>query len=538
MMKARFIFITGGVVSSLGKGITAASIGLLLKSRGLSVINQKFDPYLNIDPGTMNPYQHGEVFVTEDGGETDLDLGHYERFTDVPLHKFNSHTAGKVYLSILDHERAGDYCGATVQVIPHVTDEIKNRIMKTAERTGSDIVITEIGGTVGDIESLPFIEAIRQIRNTVGREHCLFIHLGLLPYLKECGELKTKPMQHSVKELLGFGIQPDIIMCRSEKKLSKSIREKLSLFCNVSQDAIIENLTAKSIYEVPLMLEEGNLGKKICQLFNIPDTEPDLQSWKEMVESYYHPEKEVTIALVGKYTELPDAYLSVSEALTAAGVYHHTRVKQVWIDAEKITDEAKAEELLKGVQAVIVPGGFGERGIEGMVLTAAYTRTKGIPYFGICLGMQIAVIDFARHVLGLTGAHSSEFVKTCEHPVIDLMPDQKDAQLGGTLRLGSFCCMIAEHTKAEQAYKMHEIRERHRHRYEFNNLYRSQFEHSDMQLSGINPERNLVEIVELKNHPWFVAVQFHPEFASRPNKPHPLFRDFIGAALTKKQRME
>ncbi|MGP1445617.1 CTP synthase [Treponema sp.] len=536
-MKARFIFITGGVVSSLGKGITAASIGLLLKSRGFSVINQKFDPYLNIDPGTMNPYQHGEVFVTEDGGETDLDLGHYERFTDVALHKFNSHTAGKVYLSILDHERAGDYCGATVQVIPHVTDEIKSRIMQTAERTGSEIVITEIGGTVGDIESLPFIEAIRQIRNTVGREHCLFIHLGLLPYLKECGELKTKPMQHSVKELLSVGIQPDIIMCRSEKKLSASIREKLSLFCNVSKDAIIENLTAKSIYEVPLMLEEGNLGKKICELFNIPNSEPDLQSWKAMVDSYYHPEKEVTVTLVGKYTELPDAYLSVSEALTAAGVYHHTRVKQVWIDAAKITDEAKAEELLKDSQAIIVPGGFGERGIEGMILTAGYARTHNIPYFGICLGMQIAVIDFARHVLGLARAHSSEFIKNCD-PVIDLMPDQKDVQLGGTLRLGSFRCMIAEHTKAEQAYKMHEITERHRHRYEFNNLYRSQFEQSDMQLSGINPERNLVEIIELKNHPWFVAVQFHPEFASRPNKPHPLFRDFIGAALTNAAKAE
>ncbi|MGP1491485.1 MAG: CTP synthase [Treponema sp.] len=536
-MKARFIFITGGVVSSLGKGITAASIGLLLKSRGFSVINQKFDPYLNIDPGTMNPYQHGEVFVTEDGGETDLDLGHYERFTDVALHKFNSHTAGKVYLSILDHERAGDYCGATVQVIPHVTDEIKSRIMQTAERTGSEIVITEIGGTVGDIESLPFIEAIRQIRNTVGREHCLFIHLGLLPYLKECGELKTKPMQHSVKELLSVGIQPDIIMCRSEKKLSASIREKLSLFCNVSKDAIIENLTAKSIYEVPLMLEEGNLGKKICELFNIPNSEPDLQSWKAMVDSYYHPEKEVTVTLIGKYTELPDAYLSVSEALTAAGVYHHTRVKQVWIDAAKITDEAKADELLKDSQAIIVPGGFGERGIEGMILTAGYARTHNIPYFGICLGMQIAVIDFARHVLGLARAHSSEFIKNCD-PVIDLMPDQKDVQLGGTLRLGSFRCMIAEHTKAEQAYKMHEITERHRHRYEFNNLYRSQFEQSDMQLSGINPERNLVEIIELKNHPWFVAVQFHPEFASRPNKPHPLFRDFIGAALTNAAKAE
>ncbi len=532
-MKARFIFITGGVVSSLGKGISAASIGLLLKSRGFSVINQKFDPYLNIDPGTMNPYQHGEVFVTEDGGETDLDLGHYERFTDVPLHKYNSHTAGKVYLSILDHERAGDYQGATVQVIPHVTDEIKNRIMKTADETGSDIVITEIGGTVGDIESLPFIEAIRQIRNTVGREHCLFIHLGLLPYLKECGEIKTKPMQHSVKELLGFGIQPDIIMCRSEKKLSRAIRQKLSLFCNVEQDAIIENLTAKSIYEVPLMLEAGNLGRKICELFALPPTEPDLEFWKDMIHSLYHPEHEICVALVGKYIELKDAYLSVSEALTAAGIYHKAKVKQVWVDAEKITDAAAAEELLHDADAVIVPGGFGERGIEGMILAAEYARTKKVPYFGICLGMQIAVIEFARNVLGLKNAYSTEFVKTCEHPVIDLMPDQKDAQLGGTLRLGAYRCMISENTLTERAYKMHEIQERHRHRYEFNNLYRDHFENTDLVISGLNPERNLVEIIEQKNHPWFVAVQFHPEFGSRPNRPHPLFRDFIGAALNK-----
>ncbi|MGP1576552.1 MAG: CTP synthase [Treponema sp.] len=530
-MKTRFIFITGGVVSSLGKGITAASIGLLLKSRGLSVINQKFDPYLNIDPGTMNPYQHGEVFVTNDGGETDLDLGHYERFTDVSLHKFNSHTAGKVYLSIFERERAGDYNGETVQVIPHVTDEIKNRIMATAEKTGCEVVITEIGGTVGDIESLPFIEAIRQIRNTVGKEHCLFVHLGLLPYLKECGELKTKPMQHSVKELLGFGIQPDIVMCRSEKEISKSIREKLSLFCNVEQDAIIENLTAQTIYEVPLMLEKANLGRKICQLFGIPDRSPNLESWKEMVHSFHHPEKKVRIVLVGKYTELPDAYLSVSEALTAAGIYYKTRIEQVWIDAEKITGSEAAETLLNTADAVIVPGGFGERGIEGLIFAAEYARTHAIPYFGICLGMQIAVIEFARHVLSLTEAHSTEFMKNVEHPVIDLMPDQKDAKLGGTLRLGLYRCMIAENSRAEQAYKKHEIQERHRHRYEFNNIYRPHFESSDMLLSGINPERNLVEIVELKNHPWFVGVQFHPEFVSRPNKAHPLFKAFVQAAL-------
>ena len=528
--QTKYIFVTGGVLSSLGKGIAAASIATLLKHAGQKVRILKADPYINVDPGTMSPLEHGEVFVTDDGAETDLDLGHYERFLDENLSQDNNFTTGKVYSSVIEKERRGDYLGKTIQVIPHIVGEIVRRIKKAGE--GNDVLIVEIGGTVGDIEGLPFLEAIRAMRVELGRVNTMNIHLTLVPFIKVAGELKTKPMQHSVKELLGFGIQPDIIMCRSEKKLSKSIREKLSLFCNVSQDAIIENLTAKSIYEVPLMLEEGNLGKKICELFNVPNREPDLQSWREMVESYYHPEKEVTVTLVGKYTELPDAYLSVSEALTAAGVYHHARVKQVWIDAAKITDEAKAEELLKGSDAIIVPGGFGERGIEGMVLTAEYARTKGVPYFGICLGMQIAVIEFARHVLGLTRAHSSEFIKNCE-PVIDLMPDQKDVQLGGTLRLGSFRCMVAENSKAEQAYKMHEIRERHRHRYEFNNLYRSQFENSDMLLSGINPERNLVEIVELKNHPWFVAVQFHPEFASRPNKPHPLFRDFIGAALAR-----
>ncbi|CEM63043.1 CTP synthase [Treponema phagedenis] len=530
-MNTKFIFITGGVVSSLGKGITAASIGLLLKSRGLSVVNQKCDPYLNIDPGTMNPYQHGEVFVTEDGGETDLDLGHYERFTDVAVRKFNSTTAGKVYLAILDRERNGEYDGGTVQVVPHVTDEIQSRIMRAAEQTNPDIVITEIGGTVGDIESLPFIEAIRQIRYAVGKDRSVFIHLGLLPYLKECGEIKTKPMQHSVKELLGFGIQPDIIMCRSEKKLTQSVREKLSLFCNVDQDAIIENLTAKSIYEVPLMLEKAGLGKTICKLFHIEDTKPELTDWEKMLYTFYHPEKEITVALVGKYIELPDAYLSVSEALTAAGIYHKTNVKQIWIDAEKITSREEAEKQLKDVAAIIVPGGFGDRGVEGMVFTAEYARTKKIPYFGICLGMQVAVIEFARHVLHLENASSTEFQKHCEHPVIDLMPDQQGVNLGGTLRLGLCTCSINQNTLTEQIYKQHEIRERHRHRYEFNNIYRTQFEESEMTLAGINPERNLVEIIELKNHPWYVAVQFHPEFASRPNRPHPLFREFIGAAI-------
>jgi len=534
-MQPRFIFITGGVVSSLGKGITAASIGLLLKSRGFSVINQKFDPYLNIAPGTLNPYQHGEVFITEDGGEADLDLGHYERFTDVPLHKFNTHTAGKIYLSILEQERTGNYHGETVQVIPHVTDEIKNRIMKTAEKTGCEIIITEIGGTVGDIESLPFIEAIRQIRNTVGKAHCVFVHLGLLPYLKECGEMKTKPMQHSVKELLGFGIQPDIIMCRSEKPLTKGIREKLSLFCNVEQDAIIENLTAQSIYEVPLMLEEANLGRKICQLFNLPDTKPNLASWKDMIHTLYHLEQEVCIALVGKYTELPDAYLSISEALNAAGIYHKTKIKHVWIDAAKITDEHIAATVLQEAHAIIVPDGFGEHGIQGMLYTAAYARKKGIPYFGICLGMHIAVIEFARNELGLKDANSTEFTNTCECPIIDVLPDH-NIRNTGAFRLGSYPCTIEEQTLSKKAYTINTIHERHRHRYALNNDYCNYFEHSDMYIAGKDYEHNVIEIIELKNHPWFVTVQFHPEFTSRPNKPHPLFKDFIRAALLQKEK--
>ncbi len=530
-MKAKFIFITGGVVSSLGKGITAASIGLLLKSRGVKVVNQKFDPYLNIDPGTMNPFQHGEVFVTVDGGETDLDLGHYERFTDVPLHRYNNTTAGKVYQAILDREREGGYQGNTVQVIPHVTDEIKNRILETSRVNDADIIITEVGGTVGDIESLPFIEAIRQIRQSVGKENCIFVHLGLLPYLKECGELKTKPMQHSVKELLGFGIQPDVIMCRSEKSVSKGIREKLSLFCNVDKEAIIENLSAKSIYEVPLMLEREGLGKILCKLLSLPDVKPNLDDWSAMVHRYYHPERDVTIALVGKYVDLHDAYLSVAEALTAGGIYHNARVKIDWINSEHITDDDAAAQILGQADGIIVPGGFGDRGVEGMILTAKYARENKVPYFGVCLGMQISVIEFARNVLGMKDANSSEFSTTSEYPVIDLMPDQQGVKLGGTLRLGEYRCLITEGSNAEKAYRMHDIMERHRHRYEFNNLFREQFEASDMLLTGRNPERNLIEIVEMKGHPWFTGVQFHPEFGSRPNRPHPLFRDFIGASL-------
>ncbi len=530
-MKSKFIFVTGGVVSSLGKGLTAASIGMLLKRRGFSVVNQKFDPYLNVDPGTMNPYQHGEVFVTEDGGETDLDLGHYERFTDVALSKFNSTTAGKVYLSILDRERAGGYKGATVQVVPHVTDEIKARILDTAERTKADFVISEIGGTIGDIEALPFVEAIRQIRYSVGKENCVFVHLGLLPYLKECGEIKTKPMQHSVKELQGFGIQPNILICRSEKKIQKSVKEKLSLFSNMDVDAIIENATVKSIYEVPLMLEKAGLGKVLCKLFGIEYKTPDLQDWQDMVKTYYNPEREVNIALVGKYVELPDAYLSVVEALTAAGIYHKTNVKIKWVDSEKINskDEAKAE--LSDVDGIIVPGGFGDRGIGGMLLAAQFARENKIPYFGICLGMQIAVLEHAVNVLRIEDANSAEFDPNCKNPIIDLMADKKGAKLGGTLRLGLYPCTIEKNTIAEEAYQTNEVKERHRHRYEFNNAYRKEFEKSDMIFSGINPERNLVEIVELKNHPWFLGAQFHPEFTSRPNKPQALFKGFVEAII-------
>lgn len=534
-INSKFIFITGGVVSSLGKGITAASIGLLLKSRGYSVVIQKFDPYLNIDPGTMNPYQHGEVFVTEDGGETDLDLGHYERFTDVPLHKFNSTSAGKVYQTILEKERSGGYNGGTVQVIPHVTDEIQSRILKATE-DNPDFVISEIGGTVGDIEAQPFIEAIRQIRFKVGKKNCAFVHLGLLPFLKGCGEIKTKPMQHSVKELLSFGIQPDFLICRSERKLTKSVREKLSLFSNIPLDAIIENYTAKSIYEVPIMLENEGLGKVICKHFGLESKEPDLTQWKAMLDSYHKPEKTVSIALVGKYIELHDAYLSVAEALTAACIFYKAKLELSWIDSVNIDSAETAEKTLKGFDGIILPGGFGKRGIEGMILTAEYARKSKTPFFGICLGMQIAIIEFALNILKIEDANSAEVFPNCKNPIIDIMPDRQGLKVGGTLRLGLYQCNVKDGTKAHGAYKSSEIKERHRHRYEFNNDYRSHFENTDMIFSGINQERNLVEIAELKNHPWYVAVQFHPEFASRPNKPHPLFTGFIEKAISHKEK--
>lgn len=532
----KYIFITGGVVSSLGKGIAAASLGLILKSRGLKVINQKFDPYLNIDPGTMNPYQHGEVFVTDDGAETDLDLGHYERFTDENLSQSSNTTAGRVYLSILNKEREGGFHGGTVQVIPNVTDEIRRRMLLSAQETGADVVITEIGGTIGDIESLPFVEAIRQIKYEVGVENCAYIHLTLMPYMKKAQELKSKPTQHSVKELQGLGIQPDIIMLRSEVPIDSGTREKLALFCNVNADCIIQNLNAKSIYEVPLMMEQEGLGKVVCRVLGIEDRQTDLTEWTNMVNRFYNPQKSVTIALVGKYVELHDAYLSVVESLIHGGIANEAEVTIKWFDSEEFTDEATTVAALSQADGIIVPGGFGDRGIEGMILAAQYARTHNVPYFGICLGMQIQVIEHARHVLHMEDANSTEMNPNTTHPVIDLMPDQNGVVLGGTLRLGKFRCALTEGSIAQKAYESQEIWERHRHRYEFNNKYRKEFENSTLLLAGVNPERNLVEIVEQKNHPWMVGVQFHPEFKSRPNRAHPLFREFIAASIANKEK--
>lgn len=532
----KYIFITGGVVSSLGKGIAAASLGLILKSRGLKVINQKFDPYLNIDPGTMNPYQHGEVFVTDDGAETDLDLGHYERFTDENLSQSSNTTAGRVYLSILNKEREGGFHGGTVQVIPNVTDEIRRRMLLSAQETGADVVITEIGGTIGDIESLPFVEAIRQIKYEVGVENCAYIHLTLMPYMKKAQELKSKPTQHSVKELQGLGIQPDIIMLRSEVPIDSGTREKLALFCNVNADCIIQNLNAKSIYEVPLMMEQEGLGKVVCRVLGIEDRQTDLTEWTNMVNRFYNPKKSVTIALVGKYVELHDAYLSVVESLIHGGIANEAEVTIKWFDSEEFTDEATTAAALSQADGIIVPGGFGDRGIEGMILAAQYARTHNVPYFGICLGMQIQVIEHARHVLHMEDANSTEMNPNTTHPVIDLMPDQNGVVLGGTLRLGKFRCALTEGSIAQKAYESQEIWERHRHRYEFNNKYRKEFENSTLLLAGVNPERNLVEIVEQKNHPWMVGVQFHPEFKSRPNRAHPLFREFIAASVANKEK--
>jgi CTP synthase len=527
----KYIFITGGVVSSLGKGITAASLGRLLKSRGLKVSLQKMDPYLNVDPGTMSPYQHGEVFVTDDGAETDLDLGHYERFTDTNLTKNSNVTTGKIYWSVISKERKGDYLGGTVQVIPHITNEIKSRIYRVAEESNPDVVITEIGGTVGDIESLPFLEAIRQIKYEVDRENVLFIHVTLVPYLSKAGELKTKPTQHSVKELRSIGIQPDIIVCRTEKPISKEMKEKIGLFCNVDRDSVVQNLDAENLYEVPLLLHNEGLDSLIIKKLGIKCGEAELSEWIEMVNRIKALRNKVTIALVGKYVELHDAYMSVAEALRHAGIANDSEIEIKWIHSADIL-ESNVKEYLDGVDGVLVPGGFGNRGIEGKILVARYARENRLPYFGICLGMQVAVIEYARNVLGLEAAHSTELDENTPYGVIHLMPEQEDIdEKGGTMRLGLYPCKVAENTKAFEAYGEDLVFERHRHRYEFNNRFRDKMTAHGMLLSGLSPDERLVEIVELKDHPWYLGCQFHPEFKSRPQRPQPLFREFVKAAL-------
>lgn len=531
LSNTKYIFITGGVVSSLGKGITAASLGRLLKSRGLRVSLQKMDPYLNFDPGTMSPYQHGEVFVTDDGAETDLDLGHYERFTDTNLTKNSNVTTGKIYWSVISKERKGDYLGGTVQVIPHITNEIKSRIYRVANESSPDVVITEIGGTVGDIESLPFLEAIRQIKYEVDRENVLFIHVTLVPYLSKAGELKTKPTQHSVKELRSIGIQPDIIVCRTEWPLSVDMKDKIGLFCNVNGDSVIQNLDAENLYEVPLLLHNEGLDSIVIKKLALKCGKAELSEWTEIVNKIKNLKNKVTIALVGKYVELHDAYMSVAEALRHAGIANDSEIDIRWIHSEDVL-ESNVEEYLDGVDGVLVPGGFGHRGIEGKILVAKYARENKIPYFGICLGMQVAVIEYARNVLGLKEAHSTEHNENTPYGVIHLMPEQEDIDdKGGTMRLGLYPCKVAENTKAYEAYSEDLVFERHRHRYEFNNQFRDQVLSHGMLLSGLSPDERLVEIVELKDHPWFLGCQFHPEFKSRPQRPQPLFREFIKAAL-------
>jgi len=531
----KYIFITGGVVSSLGKGITAASLGQLLKSRGLKVSIQKFDPYINIDPGTMSPYQHGEVFVTDDGAETDLDLGHYERFIDTNLNKYSNVTTGKIYWSVISKERKGEFLGGTVQVIPHITNEIKERVYRVGRETNADVVITEIGGTVGDIESLPFLEAIRQIKYDIGKQNVMYIHVTLVPYLGKAGEIKTKPTQHSVKELREIGIQPDVIVCRTEKPLSQEVKDKIGLFCNLDSSNVVQNMDAESLYEVPLMLEEQGLGNMVCDRLELKCGTADLTEWKAMVDREKNSIHQVKIALVGKYVELRDAYLSVAEALKHAGIANEAKVEIDWIHSEDINDE-NAAECLKNADGVLIPGGFGDRGINGKIAAIKYARENKIPLLGICLGMQLAVVEYARNVMGLKGAHSSELDPSTPYPVIDLMPDQKDIEdMGGTMRLGIYPCKVYDGTKAEDAYGEDLIYERHRHRYEVNNQYRDQLTEAGVIISGISPDERLVEIIELPDHPWFVAAQFHPEFKSRPTRPHPLFRDLVKAALENKK---
>ncbi len=526
----KYIFVTGGVVSGLGKGITAASLGRLLKARGLKIAAQKLDPYINVDPGTMSPYQHGEVYVTEDGAETDLDLGHYERFIDENLNKFSNLTSGKVYWNVLNKERRGEYLGSTVQVIPHITNEIKDFIYRVGNETDADVVITEIGGTIGDIESQPFIEAVRQIALEVGKENSLFIHVTLVPYLRGSEEHKSKPTQHSVKELRGMGVSPDIIVLRCDEPLEESIFKKISMFCNVKEDCVIENRTLPNLYEAPLMLERAGFSKVVCRelCLNVPD--PDLTEWENLVCDIENRSHEITIGLVGKYVQLHDAYLSIAEALNHAGFACEAHVNIDWIDSEELNEENIAERLSK-VSGIIVPGGFGDRGIEGMILAANYARENGIPYFGICLGMQIAVIEYARNMAGIPDACSGEFHDASEHKVIDFMPGQSDSiDKGGTLRLGSYPCDIVAGTLMEQCYGTQHIAERHRHRYEFNNDYREVLTENGLVISGLSPDGSLVETVEVPVHPFYLGVQFHPEFKSRPNRPHPIFLEFLRKA--------
>lgn len=535
--KVKYIFITGGVVSSLGKGITAASLGLLLKQRGYSVTIQKFDPYINVDPGTMSPFQHGEVYVTDDGAETDLDLGHYERFLDVSMSRDNNTTTGQVYHHVITKERRGDYLGATVQVIPHITDEIKSRITNLGKSGKYDIVITEIGGTVGDIESLPFIEAVRQIMLEFGRKNAISIHVTLVPYIASAGEMKTKPTQHSVKNLLEYGIQPNILVCRSEKKLSKEIRNKIALFCNVDDDAVISAHDCSTIYEVPLVLFEQNLDRIVLKRLKLPDINIDLEGWTEFVSKVKNPSGEVKIAVCGKYTDYLDSYKSINEAFIHAGAENDVKVKLKFIESESLEDEANLSSL-NGINGILIPGGFGERGIEGKIKAIKYARENKIPFFGICLGLQCAVIEFARNVCGIKNANSAEFVKN-RSSVIHLMPEQVKVKIkGASMRLGAFPCILQKGTKARQAYKKEKISERHRHRFEVNNKYRDTLEQNGMVISGVSPENDLVEMIELNDHPWFVGCQFHPELKSRATKAHPLFREFVAAALEFKKGKE
>lgn len=529
----KYIFVTGGVVSSLGKGITAASLGRLLKNRGLKVTIQKFDPYINIDPGTMSPYQHGEVFVTEDGAETDLDLGHYERFIDTNLTKYSNITTGKVYSSVIKKERRGDYLGATVQVIPHITNEIKKQVYRAGEATGADVVITEIGGTVGDIESLPFLEAIRQIKSDIGRSHVMYIHCTLVPYIKAASEIKTKPTQHSVKELRSLGIQPDMIVLRTELPISKENKEKIALFCDIDEKAVIEMRDAEILYEVPLFLQKQHVDQLACDHLGIRAEAANMEKWEKLVEKVRNLSGNINIGLVGKYVELPDAYLSVVESLKHAGFLYNTDVTVQWINSEQL-DKATIESRLADVDGVIVPGGFGDRGIDGKIEAIRFARENDLPFMGIGLGLQLATVEFARNVLGLTDAHTTEVNAETKHPIITLPEDQKEvSDKGETLRLGSYPCKLLNDTKAQAAYDNAElVEERHRNRYEFNNKYRNLAEEKGLIFSGVSPDDNLVEIIELADHPWFVACHFHPEFKSRPTKPHALFKGFIEATCT------